>query len=260
MIKTPSIQDVKQFWNNRPCNVRHSDLPVGTREYFDEVEAKKFRAEPHIPAFCEFDRWQGLRVLEIGAGIGTMAINFARAGADYTGVELSDVSLDLTRQRFEVYGHTGRFYQGNAEELKTFVPVEPYDLVFTWGVIHHSPRPHRILQQARSYMRSGTTLKVMVYAAHSWKNYMIEAGLDQPEAQYGCPIAYTYSQDQLIQMIGPGFDIENVVQDHIFPFEIDSYKQGRYQLQPWFSSMPPEMFRALEKRLGWHLMITARKT
>ena len=104
MIKTPGIRDVKQFWNNRPCNVRHSDLPVGTREYFDEVESKKFRAEPHIPAFCEFDRWQGQRVLEIGAGIGTMAINFARAGADYTGVELSDVSLDLTRRRFEVYG------------------------------------------------------------------------------------------------------------------------------------------------------------
>ena len=108
-------------------------------------------------------------------------------------------------------------------------------------------------------MRSGTTLKVMVYAAHSWKNYMIEAGLDQPEAQYGCPIAYTYSQAQLIQMIGPGFDIENVVQDHIFPFEIDAYKQGDYVPQPWFAAMPPEMFAILEKKLGWHLMITARK-
>jgi len=260
MIKTPGIRDVKQFWNNRPCNVRHSDLPVGTREYFDEVESKKFRAEPHIPAFCEFDRWQGQRVLEIGAGIGTMAINFARAGADYTGVELSDVSLDLTRRRFEVYGYAGRFYQGNAEELRTFVPIEEYDLVFTWGVIHHSPRPERILQQARSYMRPGTTLKVMVYAAHSWKNYMIEAGLDQPEAQYGCPIAYTYTTDQLIDMVGPGFEIESVSQDHIFPFEIDAYKQGEYVLQPWFEAMPPEMFAILEKRLGWHLMITARKT
>ena len=260
MIKTPGIRDVKQFWNNRPCNVHHSDLPVGTREYFDEVEAKKFKAEPHIPAFCEFDRWQGRRVLEIGAGIGTMAINFARAGAEYTGVELSDVSLDLTRRRFEVYGYAGQFYQGNAEELKTFVPIEEYDLVFTWGVIHHSPRPDRILKQARAYMRPGTTLKVMVYAAHSWKNYMIEAGLDQPEAQYGCPIAYTYTTDQLIDMVGPGFEIESVSQDHIFPFEIDTYKQGEYVLQPWFAAMPPEMFAILEKKLGWHLMITARKT
>ena len=259
MIKTPGISDVKQFWNNRPCNIRHSDLPVGTREYFDQVEARKFRAEPHIPGFCEFDRWRGQRVLEIGAGIGTMAINFARAGADYTGVELSDVSLDLTRWRFEVYGYSGRFYQGNAEELKTFVPIEEYDLVFTWGVIHHSPRPDRILKQAQAYMRSGTTLKVMVYAANSWKNYMIEAGLDQPEAQYGCPIANTYTEHELQKMIGSGFADITISQDHIFPYQIEPYKQGQYIRQPWFDTMSPEMFATLERHLGWHLMLSARK-
>jgi ubiquinone/menaquinone biosynthesis C-methylase UbiE len=233
---------------------------VGTREYFDQVEAKKFCAEPHIPGFCEFDRWRGQRVLEIGAGIGTMAVNFARAGADYTGVELSDVSLDLTRWRFEVYGYSGQFYQGNAEELKTFVPIEEYDLVFTWGVIHHSPRPDRILKQARAYMRPGTTLKVMVYAANSWKNYMIEAGLDQPEAQYGCPIANTYPEHELQKMIGPGFTDITITQDHIFPYQIEPYKQGKYIKQPWFDTMSPEMFATLERHLGWHLMLTARKT
>ena len=114
---TATIDEVRKFWDARPCNVRHSSKPLGTREYFNEVEQKKFTAEPHIPNFCEFDRWKGRRVLEIGSGIGTMAINFARAGADYTGVELSAESLDLTRQRFSVYGYTGRFYQGNAEHL-----------------------------------------------------------------------------------------------------------------------------------------------
>ena len=254
---SPTINEVKQFWDARPCNVRHSDKPVGTREYYDEVERKKFTAEPHIPSFCEFDRWRGKRVLEIGAGIGTMAINFAQAGADYTGVELSEESLKLTKQRFEVYGQTGRFYQGNAEELTSFVPVEPYDLVFTWGVIHHSPNPALILEQARNYMRPGTTLKVMVYASNSWKNYMIEAGHDQPEAQYGCPIAYTYTERELVNMIGPGFERITVEQDHIFPFQIEPYKRGEYLRQPWFDAMPPEIFRVLEKKLGWHLMLTA---
>jgi SAM-dependent methyltransferase len=254
-----TIQQVKEFWDQRPCNVRHSNKPRGTREYFDEVEHKKFTAEPHIPAFCEFDRWRGQRVLEIGAGIGTMAINFARAGADYTGVELSEESLALTRQRFDVYGHTGRFFQGDAEHLTDFVPIQHYDLVFTWGVIHHSPNPGAILQQIKHYMRPGTTLKVMVYAANSWKNYMIEAGYDQPEAQYGCPIAYTYTENQLMGMIGPGFRMVSVTQDHIFPFQIEPYKRGEYLRQPWFENMPPEIFRVLEQRLGWHLMITAEK-
>lgn len=255
---TPTIDDVKRFWDNRPCNVKHSSQPLGTREYFDEVEIKKFTAEPHIPAFCEFERWRGKRVLEIGCGIGTMAVNFARAGADYTGVELSEASLALTQQRFEVYKLPGKFYQGNAETLTGFVPVESYDLVFTWGVIHHSPNPHRILQQARHYMKPGTVLKVMVYAAHSWKNYMIEAGFDQPEAQYGCPIAYTYTNQQLLDMVGSGFELESIHQDHIFPYEIESYKRGLYVRQPWFMHMPEQMFQALEKKLGWHLMLTTK--
>lgn len=254
-----TIQQVRQFWDARPCNIRHSDKPLGTRDYFDEVERKKFTAEPHIPAFCEFDRWKGQRVLEIGSGIGTMAINFARAGADYTGVELSKESLALTQQRFAVYDYPGRFFLGDAEKLTDFVPIEKYDLVFTWGVIHHSPNPGSILQQAQHYMKSGSTLKVMVYAANSWKNYMIEAGHDQPEAQHGCPIAYTYTQDQLISMIGSGFRIVSVEQDHIFPFQIEPYKAGQYLKQPWFEHMPTEVFRVLERRLGWHLMITAEK-
>jgi len=254
-----TIQAVKAFWDARPCNVRHSDQPRGTREYFEEVERKKFTAEPHIPDFCEFDRWRGKRVLEIGCGIGTMAKNFAAHGADYTGVELSGESLALTRQRFAVYQLPGTFYQCNAEQLTDTVPVEAYDLVFTWGVIHHSPNPGRILEQARSYMRSGTTLKVMVYASNSWKNYMIEAGMDQPEAQWGCPIAYTYTADELIGMVGPGFWSMTVTQDHIFPFQIEPYKQGQYLRQPWFEAMGPEMFRVLERRLGWHLMLTAEK-
>lgn len=254
---TATIDDVKNFWDSRPCNVRHSAKPVGTREYFDEVEQKKLTAEPHIPEFCEFNRWRGKRVLEIGSGIGTMAINFARAGAEYTGVELSGESLRLTQQRFDVYGYTGKFYQGNAEELTSFVPVEPYDLVFTWGVIHHSPRPQQILAQAKNYCNPGTTLKVMVYASNSWKNYMIEEGFDQPEAQYGCPIAYTYTEQQIYDMIGTDFEINSITQDHIFPYQVEPYKQGKYIKQPWFESMPNEIFRALEKRLGWHLMVTA---
>jgi hypothetical protein len=158
-----------------------------------------------------------------------------------------------------VYGLPGTFYQCNAEQLTDTVPVEAYDLVFTWGVIHHSPNPGRILEQARSYMRSGTTLKVMVYASNSWKNYMIEAGLDQPEAQYGCPIAYTYTPQELMAMVGPGFWRVIITQDHIFPFQIEPYKRGEYLRQPWFEHMPAEMFRVLERRLGWHLMLTAEK-
>ncbi len=61
-----SIADVRHYWDARPCNIRHSTKPVGSREYFDEVEARKYFVEPHIPGFAEFERWKGKRVLEVG--------------------------------------------------------------------------------------------------------------------------------------------------------------------------------------------------
>ena len=111
-----SIDDVRQYWDARPCNIRHSPKPVGSREYFDEVEARKYFVEPHIPAFAEFERWAGKRVLEVGCGIGTDSINFARAGAQLTAVDLSSESLRIAEQRADVMGVADniRFVQANA--------------------------------------------------------------------------------------------------------------------------------------------------
>src|SRR6201987_815639 len=94
-----SIADVRKYWDDRPCNIRHSPKPVGSREYFDEVEARKYMVEPHIPGFAEFEKWRGKKVLEIGCGIGTDTLNFARHGARVTSVDLSEKSLELARQR-----------------------------------------------------------------------------------------------------------------------------------------------------------------
>src|SRR5881397_1245736 len=101
---TSVIDQVRAYWNRRPCNIRHSQSPVGTTEYFDEVEQRKYFVEPHIPKFAEFERWRGKKVLEIGCGIGTDSINFARAGADITTVDLSEKSMELARQRAAVFG------------------------------------------------------------------------------------------------------------------------------------------------------------
>src|SRR6266850_845793 len=122
-----AIDQVRAYWNRRPCNIRHSTKPVGSREYFNEVEARKYFVEPHIPGFAEFARWNGKKVLEIGCGIGTDTINFARHGALVTAVDLAEKSLEVARQRARVFGLENRirFVQANAEELTLYVPVEP---------------------------------------------------------------------------------------------------------------------------------------
>jgi 2-polyprenyl-3-methyl-5-hydroxy-6-metoxy-1,4-benzoquinol methylase len=272
------IARVRDYWNNRPCNIRHSTQPVGTREYFDEVEARKYRVEPHIPAFADFEKWRGKKVLEIGCGIGTDTINFARHGAQVTTVDLSEKSMALARQRAEVFGLTDRirFCPGNAEELTTFVPVEPYDLIYSFGVIHHTPHPDAVLEQLRKYAHppgcpQKTTVKIMVYYKWSWKVGWIVATeghgkfwkLDDlvatsSEAQTGCPITYTYTRKSGKALLERhGFKVTDVAVDHIFPYRIPDYVQYRYVREPYFAWMPPAMFRAMEKRLGWHLCLTA---
>ncbi len=259
MSATPTIETVAEYWNRRPCNLRHSPAEVGSRQYFDEVEERKYFVEPHIPGFAEFEAWRGKKVLEIGCGIGTDAVNFARAGADYTGVELSVASLELARKRFALFGLPGRLLEANAETLDSVLDAESFDLVYSFGVIHHSPHPDAILRQARRLVRADGQLRVMVYARDSWKDAMIEAGLDQPEAQQGCPIAFTYTDAQARALLEQtGFAAQTITQDHIFPYVIEKYIRYEYELQPWFASMPREMFRALEKRFGWHMLIRAR--
>src|SRR5258706_9928498 len=98
MFESIPIEKVKGFWNRRPCNIRHSTKPVGTKEYFEEVQARKYFVEPHIPGFAEFEKWQGKKVLEIGSGIGTALINFAQAGAQVTAVDISEETPEVGRQ------------------------------------------------------------------------------------------------------------------------------------------------------------------
>jgi SAM-dependent methyltransferase len=254
----PSIGDVRSYWDRRPCNIRHSPRDVGTREYFDEVEARKYFVEPHIPGFAQFERWVGKRVLEIGCGIGTDAVNFARAGAEYWAIELSPASLELARRRFQVFGLAGQLLAGNAEQLSQLVAPASFDLVYSFGVIHHTPDQRAVVAEARRAVRPDGELRIMLYAQNSWKAIMIEAGLDQPEAQSGCPIATVYSRAMIEELLDGLFTIVTAEQAHIFPYVVEKYVRYEYEVQPWFRAMPPEMFAALERHLGWHWLIVAK--
>lgn len=267
------IDEIAAYWNARPCNLRHSAKPLASREYFDEVEARKYLVEPHIPSFADFPRWKDKAVLEIGCGLGTDTINFARHGARLTVVELSKKSLDIARRRAEVFGVADQvaFYQGDAEQLSQIIPPEKFDLIYSFGVIHHSPHPERILQELRNFTDAGTTLKLMVYHRYSWKVLWIMATYGRfrfwrlpelvathSEAQTGCPVTYTYSRREMSDLLSRnGFRLQELGVDHIFPYRISDYIQYRYVKNWYFRWMPTTFFRQLERRFGWHLCVTA---
>jgi ubiquinone/menaquinone biosynthesis C-methylase UbiE len=268
-----SIADVQRYWDARPCNIRHSPKPVGSKEYFDEVEARKYLVEPHIPAFADFERWRGKRVLEVGCGIGTDSINFARAGADLTAVELSSESLSIAAQRADVMGVSDRirFVEANAEELTSVLDDEPYDLVYSFGVIHHTPHPEQALAEMRALTAPGGTLKLMVYHRRSWKVLWIVAAqgharfwktdelvAEYSEAQTGCPVTFSYTRSEGRELVeSSGFRVQDVWVDHVFPYRIRDYVEYRYVKEPYFRWMPKPLFRAFERRFGWHLLVNA---
>jgi SAM-dependent methyltransferase len=265
------ITQVRDFWNARPCNIRHSPKEVGTREYFDEVERRKYFVEPHIPGFAEFERWKDRTVLEIGCGIGTDTVSFARAGARVTAVELSEKSADLARRRVEVFGLSDRvsIQVGNAEELPTLVPQQAFDLVYSFGVIHHSPHPRRIIEHVMRYMGPASELRLMVYARVSYKLFWIMkeeniwdmSRIDDliarnSEAQTGCPVTYTYSDNTARELLA-GFRAFDIRKAHIFTWDLDAYRQYEYRKAPEWADVSEAELAALEQELGWHLLIRA---
>lgn len=270
------IQEVKNFWDARPCNLKHSSKTAGTKEYFDEVEKKKFFVEPHLVKFADFPSVKGKKVLEIGCGLGTITVNFARAGAKkVTAVDLSDRSLALAKQNAEVngFGQIIEFYHANAEELSKTVPLEEYDLIFSFGVIHHTPNPERVLKALHSYLSPDGQLKIMVYYRYSWKVFWILMKYGKcrfwdlsrlvaahSEAQTGCPITYIYSRKEAAGIFeNQGFKLVAVDVDHIFPYRIPEYIKNEYVKVWYFRILPSKVFDFLKKIFGWHLCITAVK-
>ncbi|MGE0706002.1 MAG: class I SAM-dependent methyltransferase [Vicinamibacterales bacterium] len=168
---TRDIGVVRSFWNDRPCQAGLSDAD-DRRRYFAEISERRYgRREWHIPLIAAFERFAGKDVLEIGCGIATDGLEFARNGAQYIGVDLTPHGIELARERFGLFGVEGRFEVANAEHLP--LPDRSVDHVYSFGVIHHAPAPERIVREMHRVLRPGGTFTVMLYNRTSI-NYRVE--------------------------------------------------------------------------------------
>ncbi len=275
-ITSALTEEIQEYWNRRPCNVRHSDKEVGTIEYFDEVEKRKYFVEPHIPPFADFSRWKGKKVLEIGCGIGTDSVNFARHGAKLTCIELSEESLDIAKQRFEKFGLSANFHLGNAENMFDFLPKEEveegYDLIYSFGVIHHAEHPEKIFDNVSTLLKNKGQFRCMLYSKYSFKlfdfmhleNIWDFSKSDDviqkfAEAQIGCPRAVTYTFNEIRDILSSRqIQVESIWKDHIFKYDIPSYIKKKYVVRDCFENMPSQDYNSLCEEMGWHTMVIAR--
>ena len=165
---------VRAFWQEHPCGTKFANAPEGSRHFFELVEQHRYQKEWHIPDAADFQSSGGLRVLEIGCGLGTDGAQFAQAGADYTGVDLTEVAVELARKRFELFGLHGNFRTADAEQLD--FPSESFDLVYSHGVLHHTPDINSAVREIHRVLRPGGKAKVMLYHRNSY-NYKINISI-----------------------------------------------------------------------------------
>jgi ubiquinone/menaquinone biosynthesis C-methylase UbiE len=149
------------FWETYQPGFRFSRHPVGTQEFFREIEEHRYTLEPHIPEVVRFDDWEGKAVLEVGCGLATDGSRLARAGALYTGVDASPVAVELAQKRFKQEGLTASFAEATAANLP--FPADSFDLVYSHGVIHHSDETEAAVGEFARVLRPGGTALVMVY-------------------------------------------------------------------------------------------------
>jgi ubiquinone/menaquinone biosynthesis C-methylase UbiE len=170
-LKTEDLKTrVHDFWQANPCGAKFAQGEIGTREFFDAIERHRYQTESHIPEVIGFARWKDRDVLEVGCGLGTDGINFARAGARYTGIDLTEASIALVRKRFEIEGLPACLKVADAEQLP-FADAS-FDLAYSHGVLHHTPDTARAICELHRVLRPEGTAMVMLYHKNSYNYYV----------------------------------------------------------------------------------------
>jgi ubiquinone/menaquinone biosynthesis C-methylase UbiE len=165
-------QSVRAHWNEEPSGTR--GVPSGDRvAFFAALERERYKLEPYIRDFARFERGRGLRLLEVGVGAGTDFINWVRGGAVASGIDLTDEGVKLTRERLELEGLTADVRVGDAEELP--FRDETFDVVYSYGVLHHTPDTARAAAEVHRVLKPGGTALVMIYHKDSWVSWLLWA-------------------------------------------------------------------------------------
>jgi ubiquinone/menaquinone biosynthesis C-methylase UbiE len=159
-------KEVKKYWDNEPCGTDRPTSPEGSREYFEEIENYRYRVESCIHSFAQFSRWHGRKILEVGCGAGTDLLQFARVGADVHAVDLSPHSVELAKTRLKIYGFKGEIQEADAEHLP--FPDNTFDLIYSWGVIHHTPDTAAAVKEIHRVLKPGGQIRIMIYNRYSW--------------------------------------------------------------------------------------------
>ena len=180
-LLSPLKRQVKQFWEQSPCgSFDAGPIEEGTLEFFEEIERQRYVGDDFMRSVVGFEKWAGKRVLEVGCGLGTDLLQFARGGAEVYGIDLTQKGAELTRKRLHLYGLAGNISVGDSESLP--FNSDSFDLVYSWGVIHHTPDTQAAAKEIVRVCKHGGCILVMLYhrrsllALQAWLYYGLLRG------------------------------------------------------------------------------------
>jgi len=268
MPEKPAATDLKtevqRFWNAEPCGSRY----MGSHVDFEAHARARYELEPYIRDFAGFAGAAGKRVLEIGVGMGADYLQWLKSGAMATGVDLSSASLERARQRCEMAGYKPDLHEGDAEHLP--FPDNTFDIVYSYGVMHHSPDTAQCVNEARRVLKPGGALRIMIYHHPSltgfmlWLRYGWLRGKSLRRSVYDhleSPGTNSYTEDETRALLAGFEQIE--LRQQFSPGDLllnqpSARFQGVFYRLIW-RMYPRSVVRALGSKLGLFLLISARK-
>lgn len=257
-------EQVRSFWNSDPCGSRYLE---GVEDFEAHARAR-YALEPHIREFANFAQSGGLRVLEIGVGMGADYLEWLKAGARATGVDLSATSLERARRRCELAGFTPDLRPADAEQLP--FPDNTFDVVYSYGVMHHSPNTAQCVREALRVLKPGGQARIMVYqhpsltGAMLWLRYGLFHGKSLRKTVYDhleSPGTKTYTEGEARALMEE-FDKVTVRQVFSPGDLLLNRPSARFQSAPYglvWKLYPRWLARSLGQRWALFLLISARK-
>lgn len=261
----PELKEaVRDFWNADPCGSRY----LGDRADFEAHARARYELEPYIHEFAGFAQSSGQRVLEVGVGMGADYLEWLKAGAQVTGVDLSSASLEWAKRRSELAGYTPDLRVCDAEHLP--FPDNTFDIVYSYGVMHHSPDTPQCIGEARRVLKPGGALRIMIYHHPSltglmlWLRYGWLRGKSLRETvrdRLESPGTKSYTQDEARAML-QGF--EQIEMRQVFSPGDLLLNEPSARFRGWayrivWRLYPRFLVRKLGKKWGLFLLISARK-
>jgi ubiquinone/menaquinone biosynthesis C-methylase UbiE len=156
-------EKVHDHWNSQSCGEQHATTAHGVD--LERQARERYELEPYILEFAKFRQSANKDVLEIGVGMGADHVLWARSlPKSLCGIDITKRAIEFTAKRLADEGLSSGIRKADAEAL----PFEDksFDLVYSWGVLHHSPDTARCVAEVARVLRPGGIARVMVY--HKW--------------------------------------------------------------------------------------------